>query len=132
MPTGLMIVAGILCLFVPVVLMILINVIKLNLGFDPDSPPVAADLFISFGWIPGLVILPFALGLAHWANKTGVNGWLLPPVAGALFGALATLVLDAGRVDILAGGMALGALYGAVFWLLAHGFSFLAARKARQ
>lgn len=123
-PTGLMIVAGISCVFVPIILAIPLYMI---LDVQTRTMPLMAEVFVFFGWLPGLVALPFALALAHWANKRGLNGWLLPPIAGTAFGLLAAIVMNgAGHASFMAASMALGALYGLLFWVLAHGLSIFA------
>ncbi|WP_461425015.1 hypothetical protein [Gymnodinialimonas sp.] len=130
MPTGLMIVAGLSCVFVPIVLMIPLYLV---LDVRTQSLPLLAEVFVFFGWLPGLVALPFALALAHWANRNGLNGWLLPLIAGALLGGIGALAIDGDfHLSFLAASMTLGVLHGACFWTMAHGLSVLAVWKQQR
>lgn len=128
-PTGLMILAGILCLFVPVVILIPFSlVLESPLGAEPLS----VELFVYMGWMFGLAALPFALALAHFANRKGINGWLPAIAGGAGFGAFAAILMGGNEPEFLRLSIALGTTYAATFWALAHGMARIGERGARR
>lgn len=126
-PTGLMVLAGILCLFVPALAMIPYSVLFFETARET---PQLIELFAYMGWIFGLFALPFALFLAHLANRDGVNGWLPTIVGGAGLGALAAVFLGGLEPLFLGLCVALGTAYALSFWALAHGMAHLRDRKA--
>lgn len=119
-PTGLMIVAGVLCPFVPVVLMIPYSLLVEN---PSDAPQQLVELFVYVGWMFALAILPFALVPAYFANRDGINGWLPALLGGAVFGGLAAIVVGGSDPEFLGLSVALGTTYAAAFWALAHGMT---------
>lgn len=126
-PTGLMILAGILSLFVPMIFMVPIS---LALENPVDAPPPMIEFFIYTGWIPGLVALPFALVPAYFANRDGINGWLPTILGGAVFGAIASILMGGHEPGFLALSVALGVTYAATFWALAHGMAHVLEQRA--
>lgn len=123
LPLGVMVAAGVVCVFVP-----LTGLIAYNLSFaDPNREmPSQAEMFVFFGWLPGLIALPVALFAAHRLNARGINGWLASPLAGAVIGALVGLVWSKGQYPaFVAYAAALGTAYGASYWALSHGMDKL-------
>lgn len=126
-PTGLMVLAGILCIFVPALAMIPYSVWFFETARET---PQVVELFVYMGWIFGLFALPFALFLAHFANRAGVNGWRPTIIGGASFGALGAIFLGGFEPMFLGLYIALGMAYALSFWALAHGMAYLRDRKA--
>lgn len=125
-PNGLMVLAGILCVFPPLMVLIPASI------YLPDSTWLdRIELFVYVGWVFGLVAMIPTLIAAHFANRAGVNGWLLTLGGGFLIGSFVGLILDGGyHSDFAFLASFLGLAYAAGFWAMAHGFAALRDRGA--
>lgn len=127
LPSWLILVAGVGCVFLPVLLMIPITML---LDDPTREAPYLVELFVYFGWAFGLAALVLVLPLALYANRRGINGWLSCITTGAAVGALSSVFFHDGISAFwISATTALGATYGACFWILAHVLYALACAK---
>lgn len=69
-------------------------------------------------------MLPLALLLAHSLNQRGINGWLLPPMAGAAIGLGVGIIWSGFSMSEFAIQSAtMGTVYGAMFWVILRGLA---------
>ncbi|UWQ94734.1 hypothetical protein K3728_13630 [Rhodobacteraceae bacterium M385] len=93
--------------------------------------PVPTGLMVLAGILCHFA-LPFALILAHFANRHEINGWRATIAGGAGFGAMAGILLGGPEPQLMGLSVALGTAYGLSFCALAHGMAHLRDRKARS
>lgn len=130
LPSGLIVVAGLGCVFVPVLMMIPVTMI---LDRQDRGIPYLIEFFVYYGWAFGLAALILALPLALYANRRGINGWLSAITTGAAFGALSSVFFSDGiSADFVGATTLLGATYGACFWILSHMLYAFARKKTAR